>query len=199
MAKGTRNYFRRASSIATIARRIIEVGGAILVAIFAWLQLKNIPFVEPIRNAEPRYILQFELAFYYLCWYCGTKFDVTTQESIYVTRGPYPWRAVAGALVLLCVAAVLLWASDDEKKFSAVLILFLVINVGTWQVLVYEVSKIIKDAEAFYLKERDYFALAQLKIVQRYIAGSWQWYRFVGMGVIVVGTGIVSLQADPGN
>jgi hypothetical protein len=86
-----RESARAISSLAKMARRLIGLGASILPFWFAWLQFKNFPIVATLQTVQPYVVMQILLIVYYFCWVLGTKFDVTTQESIYLTRYEFPF------------------------------------------------------------------------------------------------------------
>jgi hypothetical protein len=181
-----RESTRAISALAKHARRLIGLGAWILPFWFAWLQFKNVPIVATLQTVQPYVIMQILLIVYYSCWVFGTKFDVTTQESIYLTQYEFPWKQFGSGVVLIVVAGVLLWASTDDKKFAAALSVFLALNIIFWVTLTHSVGKIIDDTRKKYAEDRDLYGLAQLEIVEEYILGHWQWHRFIGMAVIVI-------------
>lgn len=173
------------STLAKMARRLIGFGAWVLPFWFAWLQFKDFPMASSFKNVQPYLVMQILLVGYFFCWVFGTKFDVTTQESIYLTQYEFPWKQFGSGAILIVVAGALLWASNDARKFAAILTLFLILNVLFWMMLVKSIRNIINKTREQYAKDNDLYGLAQLAIVEEYITGNWQWHRFIGMAIIV--------------
>ncbi len=181
------------------ARLSIKIVGGILALIFTWLQFKEYPLAPFVESTQPELLRKLTLAVYYFCWVFGTSFDVSTQQAVYVSdpkKGRMSWDTIAAVLTLLLVVGILLWASDDDKKFAAVLTVFVLANIGLWLYLLRRVEPIIRASESFYRKEKDFFELERLHVVRDYISGSWQWHRFVAMCAIVIAADLVCF-VDP--
>jgi hypothetical protein len=181
------------------ARLSIKIVGGVLALIFTWLQFKEYELVPFVASTQPVFLRKLTLAIYYFCWVFGTSFDVSTQQAVYVTdpkKGRMSWDTIGAVLTLLLVVGILLWASENEKRFAAVLTVFVLTNILLWLYLLQRVQPIIRASENFYRKEKDFFELERLHVVRDYISGDWQWHRFVVMGAIVVVADLVCF-VDP--
>lgn len=191
---------RRAIDVlADNALRFIAVTGGILVLFFSFLQLKDIPYGAIVEGTNPQHLREIVLALYYLCWVSGTTFDVAMQRRVYIRDpqgGHMPKLAFGAVGMLIVVAGILLWVKDADDKFAVALAAFLVVNIIGWRVLLSRVRPVIRESEATYRSEGNYFALEQLRVVERYIAGLWQWLRFGCMAVAVGCALAVALSGD---
>lgn len=179
------------SFLMKMVRWLISFGAWILPLWFAWLQVKNYPILVTIKSIQPYIILQLLLIVYYFCWVAGARFDVTTQESIYLAEYRFPWAQFGSGIVLIAAGGALLWASSDDRKFAIVLSIFVAVNVAFWVTLTFTVRELISDTRAKYTSENDYYGIAQLDIVEDYILGNWQWHRFIVMGLIVLAGDVI--------
>jgi len=174
------------------AIRAIGLLGGLLAAIFAWVQLREIP-LPLLENADPLYVRRIILAIYYACWVGGTTVDANIQKEVYrrdPQLGNVPREATLAVVGLFAVAALLLWASSSDERTSLALGPFLVVNVIGWRVLVHRVSPIIAATAAAYEQKNRYYRLEQLNVIKAYISGWWQWARFALMALIVVVTNL---------
>jgi hypothetical protein len=191
-AGSNRRARQKIGAIAKASKMLIDIGGAIVVALFAWLTLSELPFAQAINNANPSFILQFELAIYFALWVRGTTFDVGMQENVYIGNPKFPWRPFLAAIFLILVGVTLLWASGNMKLFAAALNGFIAVDFIGWRFLARDVRSMIRQSKALYEREKDYFGLAQLDVVQNYILGNWHHPRFYSMAAIVALIDIVS-------
>lgn len=200
LAESSQSYRRRIhrgpadaiSLLMKMVRLLIAVAAWILPLWFAWLQVKNYPILVTIKTIQPYVILQVLLIVYYFCWVAGTRFDVTTQESIYLADYSFPWTQFGSGIALIAAGAALLWSSNDDKKFAIMLSIFVAVNVVFWAILRLTVSTLIRGTRTKYAEMKDYYGLAQLDVVEEYILGNWQWKRFLGMGLIVLAGDAIS-------
>lgn len=175
------------------AIRVIGIFATVLGALFAWVQLREIP-VPAIDSAEPTYIRRILLAIYYACWVAGTTLDVNIQKDVYrrdPLHGNVPQQATLAVVGLFAVAVFLLWASSSDERISLALIPFLVVNIIAWRILVQRVSPIIAATSSAYLQANELYRFEQLNIVKGYLLGKWQWARFSLMGLIVLATNVL--------
>src|SRR4029077_4291169 len=144
--------------------------------------------VPLIKAADAVHLRRVTLIFYYLCWVGGSSFDVHVQKEVYRRdpgEGRMPLVAFAAVVMLLIVAVVLLWASSSDEGFAAALAPFVLTNIFGWRVILHRVTPMIETTGAYYTQRSRYFRLEQLKLVQWYMTGWWQWFRFFVMIVLV--------------
>ena len=104
--------------------------------------------------------------------------------------------ALAALVGFAVVAAVLLWASDSDQRFAGALSVFLAANIAGWVYIVRRVRPIIHASELQY-KDKDFAELERLHVVKDYIAGNWQWHRFVVMCLLVVIVDLICFTSAP--
>jgi len=167
----------------------MRIVGGILVLVFAWLQLKDLPFIPILENAQPAILLKLILTVYYSCWVFGLGFDINTQQMVYIddpNKGRMTWNSIGAICLLALVLALLFWASGSEQYFAGILNIFVVTNVVLWLLLLKRVRIIIQASKDVFSGEREYFELERVSVVEAYIAGDWQWHRFIAMSIIVL-------------
>jgi hypothetical protein len=160
----------------------------LLVAAFAWVQIKNFPVIAILENTKPQSILQLALAGGFASWAAAISFDLSTQQAVYVDdpdEGRITFE-LAGAMILLtAVAGGLLWASNDEKRFALAIDIYILGNIVFWRLLLRRAKAVIEASKAFY-RDEDLFELEKLNVLETYVGGHWQWYRFGVMFAIAI-------------
>jgi hypothetical protein len=168
----------------------IKIVGGILAALFTWLQLKDFPFIPLLESTPPEAILKFIIAVYYFSWVFGSSFDVRLQQSVYVSdpgRGQLTWPGIVALGALAVIAAVLLWVSDSTKEFAVVLHIFVLADLLTWKYyLIPRTTPIIRASKGICAKDREFFDLERLSLVESYMVGKWHWYRFIALGALLL-------------
>lgn len=171
--------------LADKARLAIKAIGGALALGFGWLQLKDLPLIPLLESTQAGFVLKIALTLYYFSWVFGANFDVGLQQAAFLRdrhRGNLGLRAIAAIAGFGVVAAILLWVSNDEQRFSMALIAFVVVNVVGWHVLAARVSSICHAS--LILAEGDYFEIERIRLVQEFISGNWQRHRFLVMFLI---------------
>lgn len=176
------------------ALRAIGVMATVLAALFAWVQLREIP-LPPIESVEPTYVRRIALAVYYACWVAGSTMDANIQKEVYrrdPDNGKVPREALLAVVGLFAVAVLLLWASDSDESVSLALVPFFIVCVVGWRVLVRRVSPIIAATAQAYQEGGHYHRLEQLGVVDRYMRGRWQWVRLGVLALLVAITNVMA-------
>jgi hypothetical protein len=177
--------------LATWARRFIAIIGGALLAIFTWLQIREIPLIDVVQNTTPEILIKAALVIYYACWIGGTNFDVRIQQKTYIIdpkRGNITANTIVIVSLFFIVAILLMAVSANEQAFAAVLALFVAFNIIGWRHIVGRVTPIIKATRTALEEQKNYFRLEQLNLVEAYMAGPWQKHRFAAMLLIVAVT-----------
>ena len=162
--------------LATWARIFIWVISGTLVIFFAWIQLKDVPFIEIAEKTPPEALTTTALIIYYACWIGGANFDVKIQQKVYVAdpkRGHITADTIIVTTIFLIVTALLLWASKNAKAFAVLLALFVVANILGWRHIVKRVGPAIISSRAKFKQRNNIFRLEQLHLVENYMAGPW--------------------------
>jgi len=175
------------------ARLVITLVASGLALFFAILQL-NVSVIDFFNTTKPEWIQKLALIAYYFCWLFGTRADTNTQEEIYVEL-PSTWHVTVGTFLMVAgfvlVAAFLLWAAGNEKRFAIALTSFFLFNIGFWVYLNHLLKPVMKTSQAKLARERAFFDLEKLRIAMEYLAGNWQWRRFALMGGVILAADIV--------
>lgn len=172
------------------AQRLLVIAGIIIGLPFTWLQFKPFSPAALINTIDPDFLRRLILWIYYFCWVSGLTFDIHMQREIYSKDphlGSVSRRAIAATGALIAIALGMFFAGEYKERFTALaLIALLVINVFGWKILLERVDPIIKASAEAYRHDQQYFAVAQLEAISRYLKGYWQWGRFGGMLFIVL-------------
>jgi len=174
--------------IARKVRKFIKYLGAVLVALFAYLQLKDFQVVTAIESLSPDLVRRLTMITYYWCWIFGATFDTNIQELAYYTekeRNKLTWHSFALMVLFGIVMGALLWAAHDDRLFATVLTVFFLFNIGGFIYILRFIAPIVITSEIRYRENKSYFSLAQLEIVSQFMHGSWQRYRFA-LGIMLV-------------
>lgn len=168
-------------------KSIVKWVGVALALVFTWLAVKSVPI-----NSESSAIAwRIALVLYYLSWIAGATTDINIQYRVYVTapdRGEVTGGTIA-AIAALVALGVLLFYSYSQRSYemaAGTLTLFWIANILGWQYLIKVTRQPFGDARMSYESERDGVGKVRLNYVEEYVTGSWQWRRFVVVGVYVV-------------
>ena len=176
---------------ADASRSLVKWSAGILVVLFSWLELKSVPIGEIVGSVSGDLLTKIALSLYYLSWVAGLINDVDEQEKAYSkapNQGRFPWtKGICGngchcrCFALLCVIRSAIW-------FSIVLAAFLAVNVVGYRYIRSLIMPVIANSRREYTENEDYNGVVKLKIVETYMTGSWQWWRF---GYAAFGIGII--------
>jgi hypothetical protein len=183
--------------LASRTRLLVRIVAGGLALLFGWLQFKDYLIGSMFANVQPELLRKATLAIYYLCWVFGANFEIGIQQEVYVKdpdRGRVPLHALGAIIGFGIVASILLWAADNDQRFAAALTCFVAANIAGWRgIYVRRVMPIIRASEKYYTTEKEDFAeLERVRVVSEYMAGAWQWHRFIVLSIII---GIVDLIA----
>jgi hypothetical protein len=131
---------------------------------------------------SPDIVWHAALIIYYSSWVAGTLFDTDMQELAYrefPRRGKWPGHAIAVVIILSAVAAALCWAEGDIKRFSVVLVLFIIVDHGAWRYLIWYLGPSVRKTELAYQESSDFLSLEILHVVVHQIQGNWKWWRLI--------------------
>jgi hypothetical protein len=150
---------------------------AILTLVFGWLKLSGQDFGPVMRDLTPSLLFRLSLALYFTSWAFGAPSDTNAQESIYSVApagGSLPMGAWIIA-ILICVVFAILCVVRSVGYFSVFLAVFLVINVVGWRYMLSLVADPLARSEESYVQTKNYVKLQELRLVEHYISGNWQW------------------------
>jgi hypothetical protein len=142
------------------------------------------------------WLLGLSLVIFYSSWIAGAYFDIGMQKEVYVIPPDrkLTLRDVGAMLAVAATFALLGSFLDKPVIFSAVLVVYWLVNLLAWRYLVSAIiAGIRSDSAKRYSQDSRYLDLAKLATVREYIEGAWQWWRFAFGGALVAGLAGFSL------
>src|SRR5262249_6126687 len=145
------------------------------------------------------YVQAITLWIFYLSWIAGTPFDAYYQKWVYAAspnKIEARFHSMLLVAFLILAAVIFILARHNEKVFSTALGVFLLINILGWMHILKLIKPIISQSRKIYEDDSDFVGLEQLEIVRHHMTGSWQVWRFIGMGVIICVLVAISFSED---
>jgi hypothetical protein len=181
------------------AHRAIGWIAILLPLLYAYLSFKNAPvkdLIKSLSNASAAEILwKLTLFVYFLLWVWGTKTDAEDQELVYrfvPDRGRFSTSYIGVVAGIFVLAAILL-ASPNFELFVVALAVFFIFNIFSWQFLVRKiVGPSLSSSRIASINSGDLIGTEELEVIQRYLCGKWQWYRFALGGVVILGLAAIA-------
>lgn len=166
----------------TVAHLILYIGGAIF-ALFGMLEIKNAPINRVTEAFDVYSIVTISLFIFVAGWITGATTDTKIQKTVLykdVRRGKFNYKEIAGILGFFAVFTALFYYRENIVLFQAILLIFICVNVLTYQQILMRVDEDAAAAMKHYLREedRDYFSYMKLYCAMGYLHGSWQAKRF---------------------
>ena len=176
--------------IGKFADSAIWVVSGLIALVFVGVSVKDIPFGQAIKDANPQYLQDLLLSVYMLCWAFGTKQDASVQKSVYM-HDPDGGRVRVGSLLavaaIAAIAVTLLLVRRNDLYFAIALAVFTGVDIATWLYLRHRfLPSIIRATRDKYDHGKDYFGRVKLDYVEELITGNWKWYREACLVVIVL-------------
>ena len=179
-----------------IVRILTKVIAWTLPILFAYLKLneldKNISFDDLIKRVAnvtaPDFLWKSALTLYFISWVYGANADIDEQEQVYLTAPNQGRLPVAGIGFILMIAVVFLILSRVQHywEFAIVLTSFWVLNILAWRYLLKKiVMPSLRASYTLYRAGYEYLKIEKLKVVESYIAGHWQSWRFAAGGIVI--------------
>ena len=169
-------------------RTLIRILAASLAIAFAWLKLRGVDFPRLESQAAATILLRASLVFWYFSWLAAVLLDTRDEEDV-LHRAPRGGRLPRVGLALCLVITVLfglLCAVSTFEQFAVFLAAYWLINVVGW---VYLISALLGPAmrasREYYDDIEDLFLVEQVRQLQRFLEGHWQWWRF-GTGILAI-------------
>jgi hypothetical protein len=184
----TLHHANAVSRLARTTRWLIYVLVTILTMEFAWLKLIGHDLGLIMKDLTPTLLFRLSLALYFTSWAFGTASDTNAQESVYAVA-PADGSLPVGAwiiAVLICVVFAILCFVKNVGTFSVFLTVFLIVNVVGWRYILAMVSDPLARSVERYTRSENYVKLQELRLVEHYLSGTWQWWRFA-VGAIFIG------------
>lgn len=172
----------------------IRLFAGLLALAFGWLKLRGVSIAPMTTDISSSILLKASIVLYYFSWLFGASSDTKDQALVYLTapnKGQIPKKAI-GLMITLAIVFAILCYVDTYLKFVIALACFWFINLIAWRYMVTKLlRKTIIDSSNIYINFCHYTELSKLKIVEQYIDGSWQWWRFVIGMVMILGIAIL--------
>jgi hypothetical protein len=169
---------KRTNTIYKKVKLFINISAAILALFFTWLQF-DISLFKPFFTDEWANILfKLSLVLYYFSWIFGTTADLKDEDytlNIYPNKNEIS-KISFGILLFLVLLFALLCFINTASLFAIVLSGFLIFNVISWRYLVHFAKPTFKENENIIKNKFDY---EYQKVLENYLMGRWQWYRFI--------------------
>jgi hypothetical protein len=139
------------------------------------------------------------LVIYFFSWVLGADSDTEMQADVYLAA-PHGGRLAkkdAGVILGIAVGfAVLCIVSDSYRGFALALTVFWAGNVAAWRYMVRALKAAIRQSYVKYGKAGEYIDMERVRVVERYVDGRWQWWRFAVGGALVLGLDALVFFAD---
>jgi len=189
-AKGTKrnnSNLRQTKRIETLyskTEKIIKLFAGILALFFGYLEFRGtkVPFMT---DDWAEFILKISLAVLYSCWIFGCIADLRAENytfEVYPNKNKLTVKSLAVIIILAILFGILCWANTFELFTIALSALFL-FNVFSWRF-------IVKFAQPTFDENRiiaiNNFGYEYQKILENYLLGSWQWYRFAFGAFLII-------------
>jgi uncharacterized membrane protein len=127
------------------------------------------------------------LVLYFFSWVFGAESDTEMQADVYLAA-PHEGRLTKQDIgVMLGIAigfAVLCVVSDNYRGFALALTGFWLFNVIAWRYMVRALKTPIHQSYVKYGQDKQYVEMEKLRVVERYVAGRWQWWRFAAGAIL---------------
>lgn len=165
------------------AKRLITVFGATMLAFFTFLEVRNAPINKITEVFDVYSIEKIGLFIFFVGWLTGATDDTEIQtEAVAKDRQKGRFRPLeyGGILAFFLLFGLLFYFRESLVIFQGVLLAFIILNVGTYRIILNRVDDMARDSETKYLdpKDKDYFCYMKLYCLQGYLRGSWQAKRF---------------------
>lgn len=161
---------------------------------FGFLQISGIE-PELFKNDEfADVLMKIALLIYYLAWLNGTLMDLKDEEAIFIlppNKGKFTFSAIV-TMIILAIIFFFLCSFKSKRIFVLILDVFMIVNIYSWQYLIKFISNSVKENKELYNIENKNFKFIYLRLmVDNYLKGNWQWWRF-GVGILIlIGTNIL--------
>ena len=184
------------------AQRAIGIMAILLPLLYTFLSFKDVPLNDVVRSlstaSTSEVLWKIVLAVYFLLWVLGTRTDAEDQELVYrhvPNRGRLTNPSIGVLAGIFVLAAILLWSSKFQI-FVPALTAFFVFNIFAWVYLIQYIAKpSIRTSQAASQQFGDYVGSEEIRVIEQYLCGNWQWHRFALGAVVISGLwGILFVQ-----
>ena len=169
---------KRTKTIYEKVKLFISISAAILALFFTWLQFDLSLFKPFFTDESASLLFKLSLVLYYFSWIFGANADLRDEDytlNVYPNNNKIPKNAF-GVLAFLVLIFALLCLVNTERQFIILLTGFLIFNILSWLYLVRFAKKTLDTNRE---QSRDKFDFEYHKVLENYLMGRWQWYRFI--------------------
>jgi len=170
-------------------KKIIGYSGALLLLIFGWLELSNLPIVQIFNDQYSNWILRFSLIIYFAAWTTGPIIDMDAEEKVleYVpNKDRLGFSSYAFIFVIVILFGALCYVSDF-LYFDLILTAFFILNIISWVFLKDKFLKTaFEESNKKYIADGLYLKSECLKILNNYLYGNWQIKRFIAGFIVLI-------------
>ena len=171
---------------------VIRILAGLLMLAFAYLKLQNI--ILPIaQKIETRILLEFALCLYFTCWVVGANFDTDFQEKAYVVAPDIDWIPMVGLSSAIAALFAIMCCVTAFWQFAMLLAALWGLNYYCFQFILKMIRPVVNASKETYRAGGQFAERAKLDLVEEFMLGSWQQWRFAFGGLLIVGINILEL------
>lgn len=181
------------SKIFKKTKTLIRVIAIILVSVFTWLEFHDlITSKEVIPMFTDKFsdiLFKVILALYYISWVAGTSVDMKDEEYTLLIAPNKGQLTITATTTILVLGFLFAWlcGTNTPQSFALALSTFFIFNVIGWFYLKFFIKEAIDKSIDKYIRTKDPLGLYKIKIIQHFLWGRWQTYRFItGFFLLVV-------------
>ena len=152
---------------------------------------RSIPLHSLATSDSAKNIIKVGLALYFFSWLFGAQDDTKIQARGYLVYKKKKLNFLDYAIMssIAVSFALMCWFHSNYHTLLGVFLIFVLTNIAGYKYLVVETSKhSISPSRAHLEKDDDLILKTKLDVVEEYMLGSWQMWRFAYalVGVIVL-------------
>jgi hypothetical protein len=179
-------FYRRLLKYAMLAMGLLFINSI-------WPQLPRVP----LSTLDSFLVLRCTFALYVYCWFWGCNRDLDVQDEILV-KAPSPTVPSIGVAIMMFILFAFLFLVHNPLVLSALLLVFLLANIGGWIYLKEHVRPFADLTRTTYSDNGDLINLLKTRVYYDYLFGTWQWWRFAAgiamiLALVIVATGRVQI------
>jgi|GEM_PF-7120901 len=169
--------------LARTAKSLIAAFGTAILLFFTFLEIKNAPIDKITETFDTYSVVKLGLFLFYLGWLTGATDDTDIQrEALWRDPGKarFDLLEYAGIGAFFLVFGLLFYFRESIVLFQLTLLVFIVLNVGTYRIILRRVDRIAEQSCKEYIEgeSKDYYKYLKLYCLMGYAKGSWQAKRF---------------------
>lgn len=181
-------------------RLYVTIAGIVLPLLFGWLKFREVDFGVTLLSIPADLVFRSAMAIYFASWIAGLLSDLSDQEFVLVHAPASAQVKIGGGVIgaAITIAFAALCYVNAPTHFSLALLAFNLLGITSWLYLVRVVlPPAIEKSESYFRKDSNYLCIEKLRLVfDRYLSGSWQWYRFAFGLILVVAISYFAFQRE---